>query len=323
MSIDSLMGEANLAMQNARTQEMIRRKMEIDALRERLTPGQDPKEKLREACQGFETIFIQKMWDQMRKNVPKEGYLHSKQESMYQSMYDHEFSRKMAEAGGIGLGDMLYEQLSQTMAESSRTVSPGVNPRLPIIPASSSPSNIKFANPEQVYRPQIKPLYEDYDESAGLELEKFTLPEQKGLPLPGRHPAAVKNADLLTVDDIDFEAVSQDMLRREMEAAEAPVTENQPGPLAGDARPAAERAQAPSWAAPQVSLNAPSGRRITRRKAAGHEEGPAAAAAPSQAQAGARYPQAGPGGLTPAEQRILAAALAAARAENRNLLAEG
>ena len=319
MSIDSIMGEANLAMQNMQTQEMIRRKMEVDALRERLTPGQDPKEKLREACQGFETIFIQKMWDQMRKNVPKEGYLHSKQESMYQSMYDHEFSKKMSEAGGIGLADMLYEQLSQTMAESSRTVSPGVNPRLPIIPASSSPSNIRFSNPDQSYTPQIKPLYEDYDESAGLDLEKFTLPGSQGLPLPNRQtagPAEMKNADLLTVDDIDFEAVSQDMLRREMETA----SENKEGQLTEQAaKAAADHRQATTWSAPQVSLNAPSGRQVTRRRAAAPAEEQGVEAVQAQAQANSRYPLAGPGGLTPEEQRILAAALA----ENRGLLAEG
>lgn len=338
MSIDSIMGEANLAMQNARTQEMIRRKMEVDALRERLTPGQDPKEKLREACQGFETIFIQKMWDQMRKNVPKEGYLHSKQEAMYQSMYDHEFSKKMAEAGGIGLADMLYEQLSQTMAESSRTVSPGVNPRLPIVPASSSPSNIRFSNPDQSYLPQIKPLYEDYDENAGLDLEKFTLPANQGLPLQSRHPSEMKNADLLTVDEIDFEAVSQDMLRREMEGPGQTGQAAQPDQNGEQAaRKNVDHSQVPTWSAPQVSLNAPSGRQVTRRRAAAREEGQeaqaveaATAAARSadrpdpaqnraQAQAGSRYPQAGPGGLTPAEQRILAAALA----ENRSLLGEG
>ncbi|MFO7594829.1 MAG: peptidase M23, partial [Desulfocurvibacter africanus] len=50
------------------------------ALRRRFeSPNQD-KAKLREATQDFEAIFIGKLWEQMRNTVPKEGYLHSKQE---------------------------------------------------------------------------------------------------------------------------------------------------------------------------------------------------------------------------------------------------
>ncbi len=113
------------AMEQASQNELIQRKLQMDALRKRLGDGRDEKQKLRESCEGFEAIFLQKMWEQMRKNVSKEGYLHSKDEEAYQSMFDVELCKKMTEAGGIGLADMLYEQLSQKLDHAGRTTSPG------------------------------------------------------------------------------------------------------------------------------------------------------------------------------------------------------
>ena len=166
--------DPNASIKAAQDQEMVRRKMEIDAMRKHLSPGPDQKEKLKEACQGFESVFIQKLWEQMRKNVPQEGYLHSKQEAMYQSMYDQEFSKKMADAGGIGLGDMLYEQLAQSLGESSRTVSPGVNTALPRVPANASPANMKYAGMIG-QATEIKPVYEDAGEAMQLNQRRFEL----------------------------------------------------------------------------------------------------------------------------------------------------
>ena len=73
----------------------------------------DKEKQLKTACQNFEAVFISKLWQQMKSTVPKEGYLHSKQEDTYMSMFDKEFSEKMAQAGGIGLSDMIYAQLSE------------------------------------------------------------------------------------------------------------------------------------------------------------------------------------------------------------------
>ncbi|MDR2488130.1 MAG: peptidoglycan DD-metalloendopeptidase family protein [Desulfovibrio sp.] len=118
--------DPSLALQEAVTQsELLRRKMDMDALRKRLGDTASKQEKLRESCEGFEAIFLQKMWEQMRKTVPKEGYLHSKDEEMYQSLFDIELCKKMAGAGGIGLADMLYSQLSQQLENTGRTTMPG------------------------------------------------------------------------------------------------------------------------------------------------------------------------------------------------------
>ena len=131
--------DQSMAMNAMTDQEMAHRKLQIDALRKQFGDSQTKDEKLRQACEGFESIFIQKMWEQMRSSVPKEGYLHSREEEMYQSMFDQEFSKKMASAGGIGLGDMLYEQLSMKLNDAGRTTTPStLQDRLPMEPVRMS-----------------------------------------------------------------------------------------------------------------------------------------------------------------------------------------
>lgn len=85
----------------------------------KLSPEQKAK-KLREACEGFESVFIQKMWQEMRNTLPKGGLLQGREEKFWQDMYDQELSKKMTSAGGIGLADMMYAQLSRNLVSASR-----------------------------------------------------------------------------------------------------------------------------------------------------------------------------------------------------------
>jgi flagellar protein FlgJ len=125
--IDSTM-DPRLAAQVADTQDLARFKSQMDGLKKNLS-GADPDKlgKLKKACQNFEAVFIGKLWEQMKQSVPKEGYLHSKQEDTYMSMFNRDFSEKMAQAGGIGLADMIYDQLSQKLKQASQdTLTGGV-----------------------------------------------------------------------------------------------------------------------------------------------------------------------------------------------------
>lgn len=86
----------------------------------KMTPEAREK-KLREACEGFESVFIQKMWQEMRNTIPKGGLMHGKEERFWQDMYDQELSKSMTSAGGIGLADMMYAQLSRNLVSASRS----------------------------------------------------------------------------------------------------------------------------------------------------------------------------------------------------------
>ncbi|MBR6343927.1 MAG: rod-binding protein [Selenomonadaceae bacterium] len=75
--------------------------------------AQKRREKLKEACEGFEAMFMNMMYREMRNTVP-EGGLFKKSNAMniFEDMRDTEMMKVAAKGGGIGLADMLYKQLS-------------------------------------------------------------------------------------------------------------------------------------------------------------------------------------------------------------------
>lgn len=99
------------------------KKLQIDELKKHIQGGENKDKQLHEACEGFEAVFVQKIWEQMRHGIPKSGLMESRDQEMYQSMFDVELSKKMASAGGIGLADMLYEQLNVKLGKASRATS--------------------------------------------------------------------------------------------------------------------------------------------------------------------------------------------------------
>lgn len=107
--------------------------------------------KLREACEGFESIFIQKMWQEMRNAVPRGGLFQGREEKFWQDMYDQELSKSMTKAGGIGLADMMYEQLSKNLGDASKSTAdmvagaafvPGAAPLVPNAAPADAASEI-------------------------------------------------------------------------------------------------------------------------------------------------------------------------------------
>ncbi len=166
--------DPRLSAQQALQDDPVQRKLQIDALRQRLAePGKDDAaaRKLKEACQGFESIFLQRIWEQMRKNVAKEGYLHSRDEESYQGMFDQELAKKMAEAGGIGLADMLQEQLSVKLGKASIATSPGMlkakQQLLPLENLAMPLPTVPGFNDKPT--PKAEELYTPLEEEAGKE----------------------------------------------------------------------------------------------------------------------------------------------------------
>jgi len=77
-------------------------------------PSTDPadEKQLREACQGFESMFLTYMLAQMRKvSFASNNSADSFGKEQYQDMFDQELTKAMAKRG-VGLGDMLYRQLT-------------------------------------------------------------------------------------------------------------------------------------------------------------------------------------------------------------------
>lgn len=163
------------ALDAANASDMVQKKLSVDAMRKRVSGGADEEKKLRDACEGFESVFLQKMWEQMRNNVKKEGYLHSKDEEAYQSMFDTELAKKMASAGGIGLADMLYEQLSQKLTKAGKTTGAG-SPRAPL-PIEPARARANVAATTAGKAPAPEELYTDMPDAVPAEPEQNPLQE--------------------------------------------------------------------------------------------------------------------------------------------------
>jgi flagellar protein FlgJ len=73
---------------------------------------------LREACESFESYFLQMMFREMRKtsfNADNGFFTKSQAEKLFTDMMDEEVSKAAAKTGGIGLADMMYKQLSRQL----------------------------------------------------------------------------------------------------------------------------------------------------------------------------------------------------------------
>ncbi len=72
---------------------------------------------LREACQGFEAIFIQSMLKGMRSTLPGDD-LFGKNNSIdtYTSMHDQYLAENISKGeNGVGIGEYLYRQLQESL----------------------------------------------------------------------------------------------------------------------------------------------------------------------------------------------------------------
>lgn len=69
-------------------------------------------QRLKEACDSFEALFMQQMLKQMRATVPKDGlFSGGSAEQMYSEMLDVELSKEMATGGGLGISRMLFDHM--------------------------------------------------------------------------------------------------------------------------------------------------------------------------------------------------------------------
>jgi flagellar protein FlgJ len=72
-------------------------------------------QKLKTACQEFESFFINALLKSADKANPKCGLFNDKKDSdMYSSMMNMEFAKSISQGGGMGLGDILFQQLKSS-----------------------------------------------------------------------------------------------------------------------------------------------------------------------------------------------------------------
>ncbi|MFP4697166.1 MAG: rod-binding protein [Eubacteriales bacterium] len=68
---------------------------------------------LKDACEQFESYFINQMLKEMRKTVPESGLIKESQgEKIFKDMLYEEYAKEAAKGQGLGLASKLYKQLS-------------------------------------------------------------------------------------------------------------------------------------------------------------------------------------------------------------------
>ena len=73
---------------------------------------------LRDACLKMESLFVHHLLKEMRATIDKSGFISGgRAEEIYTSMLDAETASSVAKRGGIGLADMLIQQLRNYGAE--------------------------------------------------------------------------------------------------------------------------------------------------------------------------------------------------------------
>ncbi len=83
----------------------------INALRNRVRTDGDSEETLRAVAEQFEALFLQMMLKSMRDASLGDSMLDNDNTKTYQSMFDKQISIEMSKGEGIGLADMLVQQL--------------------------------------------------------------------------------------------------------------------------------------------------------------------------------------------------------------------
>lgn len=75
------------------------------------------KQELKEACEGFEAIFLKTVMKSMRNTLPEGGLFKASNEmDIYKSMHDEHLSEQISKGdNSVGIGEFLYRQLQDTL----------------------------------------------------------------------------------------------------------------------------------------------------------------------------------------------------------------
>lgn len=105
------MGVSNVMRDNANTDFAT---VLENAVENGVEAGQDTSE-IRRAAVEMESFFINQMFQALRRTIPESEGLFEKSnaEKIFQEMLDETTAQNLAESGGLGIADMMYEQLTR------------------------------------------------------------------------------------------------------------------------------------------------------------------------------------------------------------------
>jgi flagellar protein FlgJ len=114
----------------------------------RASAGRQDPQALREAARQFEGLFTAMMLKSMREASLGSGMGDSEETKTYQDMYDQQLALQMAHGKGLGLAEMLMQQLTRANAAhtaSTAAASPSASPAASTPPAAAAGARISSA----------------------------------------------------------------------------------------------------------------------------------------------------------------------------------
>lgn len=115
---------------------------------------QDPQATLRAVAQQFESLYINMMLKSMRQASLGDPLFDSNNSGLYRDMYDNQIAMQMSKQKGMGLADMLVQQLSRHIPNQVTSGADEPAPvytaaKKPISSPSRTPDPTRFENHEQ------------------------------------------------------------------------------------------------------------------------------------------------------------------------------
>ncbi|WP_455203231.1 flagellar assembly peptidoglycan hydrolase FlgJ [Kaarinaea lacus] len=141
----------------------------------------DSEADLRAAAQQFEALFIQQMLKSMREANLSEGLFDSQEGDFYMDLFDKQISLNLSEGRGIGLADILVEQIARSMplknTEDTQSQNEDQLESKPVLGDTSfsvkpSGNTITSSSPNVV----DTPIATDVDIDKKVEIKKQALP---------------------------------------------------------------------------------------------------------------------------------------------------
>lgn len=79
---------------------------------------------LKQVSKNFESIFLQMLFKEMRNSVQKSDLFGNSQGmEFFESMHDEQLTQQLASAGGLGIGNMVYQKLKGAIVPHQKTYS--------------------------------------------------------------------------------------------------------------------------------------------------------------------------------------------------------
>ncbi len=126
-------------------------------------------QKLREVSKKYEKYFLGEMYKAMRKTASPNGYMKpSMAEKIYQDKLDQEYVDVWGNKGGIGLNELIYNELKEKIL-----------PQIYGAPQKLRPSDLKPLNAQPEVYPLSDPPAEKVQKSIDGKELKFEIPKGK------------------------------------------------------------------------------------------------------------------------------------------------